>query len=59
MGGRPRDLVDIEGILQAHPEIDTAGILRTVREFAELLEMPTLATTFEAIVRRVRAPRQE
>ena len=45
--GRSRMTAEIDGLV--------------VREQDDVapLEMPTLATTFEAIVRRVRAPRQE
>jgi hypothetical protein len=58
VAGRPRDHVDIEGIVQAHPEIDLGAVTRTVREFAGLLEMPTLATEFEATIRRARDARR-
>jgi hypothetical protein len=39
---RPRDMGDIESILDAHPDIDTTRIVATVREFADLLDMPEI-----------------
>lgn len=37
-----KDAADIESILEAHPEVDASQILTTVREFAEVLEMPEI-----------------
>jgi hypothetical protein len=39
---RSKDLLDIEGIVKSHPDIDRARIERWVREFAAALEMPEL-----------------
>jgi hypothetical protein len=39
---RPKDLLDIAGILKSHPELDRARIERWAREFAAALEMPEL-----------------
>jgi hypothetical protein len=39
---RLKDAADIESILEAHPDVDATQILTTVREFAEILEMPEL-----------------
>jgi len=47
---RPRDLADIEGILEAQPKIDTKRVLHLVREFAELLEMPEILEDFVRIL---------
>jgi len=56
---RPRDLADIEGLLEARPDVDLAEARKTVREFSELLEMPEIATSFEEVVRRVRGPSRQ
>jgi hypothetical protein len=49
---RARDLADIESILSAHPRIDEAWIVSTVRAFAEVLEAPELVADLEALLRR-------
>ena len=37
---RPKDLLDIQAIIEGHPNLDRKRIERWVREFARLLEMP-------------------
>jgi hypothetical protein len=39
---RDRDLIDIDGLRAAHPNLDVGHILRWVRAFADALEMPEL-----------------
>jgi len=39
---RPKDLLDIEGILRSHSDLDRTRVERWVREFAAALEMPEL-----------------
>ena len=39
---RPKDLLDIQGIIQSNPELDSQRIQDWVTEFAALLEMPEL-----------------
>lgn len=39
---RPQDLIDIQAIIESHPDLDKARIRRWVREFARILEMPEL-----------------
>lgn len=39
---RPKDLLDIQGILQSHPDLDRRRIRKWVTQFAELLEKPEL-----------------
>ena len=39
---RPKDLLDIQGIIQSHPDLDRERIRDWVTQFAELLEMPEL-----------------
>lgn len=39
---RPKDLLDIQGIIQRHPQLDRERIQDWVKQFAELLERPEL-----------------
>jgi len=48
---RPRDVADIESILDANPDLDTKRIRRWVKEFAGALEMPELLDDLEKIIR--------
>lgn len=51
---RPRDMADIESILDAQPQLDLRRVRRWVREFAIALEMPALLQDFNALVARRR-----
>jgi len=37
---RPQDLLDVQAIVESHPNLDRGRIKRWVRELARLLEMP-------------------
>ncbi len=54
---RERDLLDIEGLVAAHPDLDAERIRRWVRTFADTLETPEL---YEDLERRLpqQAPRK-
>ena len=39
---RPKDLMDIQALLESHPDLDRERVRRWVREFAQALEMPEL-----------------
>ena len=39
---RPKDLMDIQGIIQSHPDLDMDRIQDWVTQFADLLDMPEL-----------------
>jgi len=39
---RPKDLLDIQGLILSHPDLDRGHIQGWVTQFAELLEMPEL-----------------
>ncbi len=55
VAARPRDLVDIEGIVRRQGRrLDVERIRRWGREFAELKEDPDLLRPFEEALRRVR-----
>ncbi len=49
---RRRDLDDIEGLVEANPDLDTARIMRLVSDFAAALEMPGILTDLQAILNR-------
>lgn len=51
---RPRDVADLEGLLQAHPKVDIESARRWIREFATAATMPELLADFDAVVKRVR-----
>ena len=50
---RPRDHADIEGLLQACPDIDRQYVTETVREFAKALDAPELLADLERILSRI------
>jgi len=39
---RPKDLLDIQGIIQRHPDLDRRRIRSWVTQFADLLDRPEL-----------------
>ena len=39
---RPKDLLDIQAVIESHPDLDVARIKNWVKQFAEVLEMPSL-----------------
>lgn len=55
---RPRDLADIEGILESHPRLDLRRPRRLVKEFADALEAPEIVEDFERVVARRRKPKK-
>jgi hypothetical protein len=50
---RPRDLQDIEGLLQAHPTLDLQGVRQWVREFASVTAMSCLIDDFDKLLARL------
>lgn len=51
---RPVDMADIQGILDAHPDLNLQRIRQWVREFADVLEMPEILTDLEKMLSRYR-----
>jgi hypothetical protein len=51
---RPKDLEDISGLLDAHPEADLAEVRRWVSEFARAATMPDLLEELEGLIARRR-----
>jgi hypothetical protein len=47
---RPRDMADIESLLDSHPKLDLRRVRRWVREFAATVDAPELATDLEALI---------
>ena len=48
---RPVDIEDIKAIITRHPDIKVKQVLSTVREFADLLEMPELYQKIESLLK--------
>ena len=48
---RRRDLIDIESLVQAHPDLDLARVRNWVQQFADVLEAPELINDLENILR--------
>jgi hypothetical protein len=51
---RPRDIIDIEALIDSNPDLDWHRIRRVVREFADALDMPEILDNLEAILARRR-----
>jgi predicted nucleotidyltransferase len=57
IASRPRDIVDIEGLLDANPRMGRARIRSVTAAFAEILEAPELLENLERLLaRRARSP---
>ena len=52
IAGRGRDIMDIENIIQANPDLDVERIRRWVREFSAVLEMPEIHDALEELLRQ-------
>ncbi len=48
----PRDIIDIEALIDSHPDLDLRRIRSVVREFADALDMPDILESLEAILAR-------
>lgn len=47
---RPRDLRDIEGLLDAHPDANVGAVRQWVREFSTAMTMPDLLEGFDKLL---------
>jgi hypothetical protein len=54
IAGRGRDIMDIENIIEANPDLDVERIRRWVREFSAVLEMPEIHDALEKLLRQRR-----
>jgi predicted nucleotidyltransferase len=52
VAGRGRDIMDIENIIRANPDLDVERIRRWVREFSAVLEMPEIHDALEKLLQR-------
>jgi len=52
VAGRPRDMMDIENVISANPDLDVERIRRWVREFAAVLDMPEIHSNLEVLLKR-------
>lgn len=57
VAGRPKDLEDIRGLLDAHPEADCEEARRWIREFATAASMPDLLEAFDRLLSERQPPR--
>ncbi len=48
---RPKDLQDIQIIVDKYPNLDNARVEKWVKDFAEVLEMPDLWKQIEEILK--------
>jgi hypothetical protein len=48
---RPKDLIDIQTIIDSHPDLDIDRIRHWVKSFAEVLEIPSLWTDIENMLK--------
>lgn len=46
---RPKDLIDIQTVIDSHPDLDIKRIKQWVTSFADILEMPSLWTDIEGM----------
>jgi hypothetical protein len=51
VAGRPRDMMDIENVIQANPNLDVDRIRRWVREFSAVLDMPEIHRNLEVLLK--------
>jgi hypothetical protein len=57
VAGRPRDIVDIEAILEAQPALDLARVRAWVKEFADALDMPGITGNLDRLLNSQRPGR--
>ena len=50
---RPRDLADIEALVDTHPDLDREEVRLKVREFASMLDSPEILDTVETLLTRL------
>ena len=54
---RPRDLIDLEALLDTHPDADLERVRQWVREFATAATQPDMLTAFDVLVAQSKARR--
>lgn len=53
IAGRPRDIVDIEGLLALNPDVDRARVRTATAAFSEILEEPGILETLDRLMQPV------
>jgi hypothetical protein len=56
VAGRPRDVADLEGLLDANPAMDLDQVRVSLEAFAEALEAPELVSDFDRLRQRMKKP---
>jgi hypothetical protein len=56
VAGRPRDIADLEGLLDANPAMDLDRVRVSLEAFAEALEAPELVSEFDRLRQRMKKP---
>ncbi len=54
IAARPKDLIDIESIISANSKLNYRRIHKTVREFADALDMPDIIENLEKILKKTK-----
>jgi len=54
---RPQDLLDLEALIETHPEADLSHVRHWVREFSVAATMPSLLEEFDHLIARRQARR--
>jgi len=54
VAGRPRDIADIEGLVELNADLDVERIRRWIREFSSVLEMPEIHENLEKLLAKRR-----
>ncbi|GMR24629.1 MAG: hypothetical protein BMS9Abin37_3202 [Acidobacteriota bacterium] len=54
VANRPRDLADIEALVDGYPELDRKKVRSWVREFSSILEMPEIFDHVDSLLKRPR-----
>ena len=58
VANRPRDLADIEALVDAYPELDRKKVRSWVREFSSILEMPEILDQVDSLLKRSQRTRR-
>ena len=54
VAARPKDLIDVDAIIDANPNLEYERIRERVREFAEVLDMPDIFQELDTLLTKKR-----
>ncbi|MCK6552130.1 nucleotidyl transferase AbiEii/AbiGii toxin family protein, partial [Myxococcota bacterium] len=57
IASRPRDIADIEAIVDVHPDLDRRRVRAQVEDFAAALDAPELVTSLDRVLERTPVPK--